>query len=88
MKACEQAGNYQCEVQSVRSSNAESVGKDAQSLTFDITVTEPEGVISTEISNLNSKNSKVFDLQGRDQPQTSDLKPQIYIINGKKILVK
>ena len=90
VKACEQAGTYQCEVQSVRSSNAESVGKDAQSLTFDITVTEPEGIISTEISNLNSQNSKIYDLQGRAHTHSSHspLTPQIYIINGKKILVK
>ena len=88
VKACEQAGNYQCEVQSVRSSNAESVGKDAQSLTFDITVTEPEGIVSpnAQCSMLNVQS--VYDLQGRAQPQTAPLTPQIYIINGKKILVK
>ena len=87
IKVCEVPGTYECEVRSIRSSNDESVGKDAESLTFDISVTDPDG-ISDATTDKPKSDGILYDLQGRKIEGSQPAKRSIYIINGKKVLYK
>ena len=85
IKVCEQPGTYECEVRSIRSSNDESVGKDAESLAFDISVTDPDG-ISDATTVKPESDGTLYDLQGRKTGNSQPARRSIYIINGKKVL--
>lgn len=83
----EQEGAFACEVQSIRSSNVESVGKDAEALTFNINVFDPTGLSDIPVDGQKGL-GVLYDLQGREVQQSQPAKHTIYILNGKKILMK
>ena len=87
IKVCDIPNSYECEVRSIRSSNEESVGTDAESLAFNINVTDPDG-ISDAATEEQKGDGIIYDLQGRKIQDPQPAKHSIYIINGKKVLYK
>ena len=87
IKVCDIPNSYECEVRSIRSSNEESVGTDAESLAFNINVTDPDG-ISDAATEEQKGDGIIYDLQGRKIQDPQPAKRSIYIINGKKVLYK
>lgn len=87
IKVCDIPNSYECEVRSIRSSNEESVGTDAESLAFNINVTDPDG-INDSATEEQKGDGIIYDLQGRKIQDPQPAKRSIYIINGKKVLYK
>lgn len=80
-------GTYTCEVRSIRASDVENKGNDGESLTFNVNVTTPVGISKLNTNGL-KEDETLYDLQGRAIQSSQASKRTIYILNGKKIVLK
>lgn len=80
-------GSYACRVHTVRSANAESIRTDAESLEFHINVSDAVGISELSADGLDSRDV-VYDLQGRPARPSQACKHTIYIVDGKKMMIK
>ena len=79
-------GSYACRVHTVRSANAE-IRTDAESLEFHINVSDAVGISELSADGLDSRDV-VYDLQGRPARPSQARKHTIYIVDGKKMMIK
>lgn len=81
-----QVGEFECSVTAVRSANLNAQGKDEQSVTFNMTVVEPDAIQNVAVGNENDET--LYDARGIKTDRFHAAKNTIYIVSGKKILIK
>lgn len=82
--ACENGGTFSGSIYNIRMSTVDAVSHKCEDVSFKVTVNAPEtGAENVKAENGNVKT--VYDLQGRKVNTPSK---GLYIINGKKVLVK
>ena len=81
-----QVGEFECSVTAVRSANLNAQGKDEQSVTFNMTVVEPDAIQNVAVGNENDE--PLYDARGIKTDRFHAAKNTIYIVSGKKILIK
>ncbi|MBR3442076.1 MAG: hypothetical protein IKG96_00290 [Bacteroidaceae bacterium] len=82
-----EAGTYACRVHTVRSANVESIRTDAESLEFRVNVSDAVGIADLPAEGQDSR-EVMYDLQGRPIRSPQAARHTIYIVDGKKILMK